>query len=84
MKAHIAAMTKSYDIIIAGGGLNGATIALGAAKLGLSTLVIDANPDHSQMREHFDGRSYAMALTSVRLMRALGFGTSCPNMHNPC
>ena len=72
MKAHITAMTTSYDIIIAGGGLNGATMALGAAKLGLSTLVIDANPNHFQMQEHFDGRCYALALTSVRLMRTLG------------
>jgi 2-octaprenyl-6-methoxyphenol hydroxylase len=72
MMPHIADMDTTFDIIITGGGLNGATMALGVAKLGMRVLVIDALLDQTQMSQDFDGRSYAMALTSVRLMRALG------------
>ena len=71
MNTHIAPMEKTYDIVVVGGGLNGSTLALGAAKLGLRVLVIDALPDHVQVAADFDGRSYALALTSVRLLFSL-------------
>jgi 2-octaprenyl-6-methoxyphenol hydroxylase len=51
-------------------------LALGAAKLGLRVLVIDALPDHVQVAADFDGRSYALALTSVRLLNAIGIWES--------
>ncbi|NBQ26485.1 MAG: 2-octaprenyl-6-methoxyphenyl hydroxylase [Rhodobacteraceae bacterium] len=69
-------MEKTYDIVVVGGGLNGSTLALGAAKLGLRVLVIDALPDHVQVAADFDGRSYALALTSVRLLNAIGIWES--------
>ncbi|MCC1491412.1 UbiH/UbiF/VisC/COQ6 family ubiquinone biosynthesis hydroxylase [Cognatishimia sp. F0-27] len=59
------------DLIIVGGGLNGATLALAAAEIGLSSTVLDANPEGVQRATGFDGRSYALALTSVRLLQAL-------------
>ncbi|MEY2990755.1 MAG: hypothetical protein RI946_149 [Pseudomonadota bacterium] len=76
MNTHIAPMEKTYDIVVVGGGLNGSTLALGAAKLGLRVLVIDALPDHVQVAADFDGRSYALALTSVRLLNAIGIWES--------
>jgi len=65
-------MSKSYDIMIIGAGLNGATMALGAAKFGLTVALFDARKMSDQLETGFDGRSYALSLTSVRMMRSLG------------
>ncbi|MEM6938884.1 MAG: FAD-dependent monooxygenase [Pseudomonadota bacterium] len=60
------------DIAIVGGGLNGAMMALALSGTGLKIAVIDAQKAGAQDDPTFDGRSYAMALSSVRLMQALG------------
>lgn len=65
-------MNTSIDILIIGGGLNGPTLALAAAKAGLSSTVIDARPEGTRRSDNFDGRSYALALASVRMLNALG------------
>ena len=65
-------MNTSSDILIVGGGLNGPTLALAAAKAGLSSTVIDARPEGARRSDNFDGRSYALALASVRMLIALG------------
>lgn len=61
-----------YDLIIVGGGLNGSALALAAASSGLRSCVIDALPASAQLEEGFDGRAYALALSSVRLLQRLG------------
>ena len=63
---------KQHDVIIAGGGLNGPMLALALAQSGLSCAVIDAAPPRAREAAGFDGRAYAMALASQRLMAALG------------
>ena len=63
---------KRHDVIIAGGGLNGPMLALALAQSGLSCCVIDAAPPRVREAVGFDGRAYAMALGSQRLMAALG------------
>lgn len=60
------------DVIIVGGGLTGPLTALALADAGLTSLVLDARPRAVFDDVGFDGRSYAIALGSVRLMRALG------------
>ena len=65
-------MEKTSDILIVGGGLNGPALALAAAKAGLSSTVIDARPEGARRNDNFDGRSYALALASVRMLDALG------------
>lgn len=65
-------MTYDSDILIVGGGLNGPVLALALARSGLSSTVIDAQSAQTLGAVGFDGRSYAMALASVRLMRRLG------------
>lgn len=65
-------MAVDHDIIIAGGGLNGPTLALALAQVGLSVAVIDARPVRDRAEEGFDGRAYALALASRRLLTALG------------
>lgn len=65
-------MTYDSDILIVGGGLNGPATALALAHSGLSVTVIDALPAATRGDEGFDGRGYAMALASVRLLRRIG------------
>ena len=65
-------MAVDHDIIIAGGGLNGPTLALALSQAGLSVAVIDARPARARAGAGFDGRAYALALASRRLLTALG------------
>mgnify|MGYP001944006275 CR=1 FL=1 len=61
-----------HDLIIVGGGLNGPALALAAAQSGLTSCVIDALPVSAREADEFDGRSYALAQSSKRLLAGLG------------
>jgi len=76
-------MNTDTDIIIVGGGLNGSALALGAAHIGLRVTIIDALPAPTRSLRDFDGRSYAMALASTRLMRGLGVWDAVKNTAQP-
>ena len=65
-------MTHDADVLIAGGGLNGTSLALALASGGLSVAVVDPAPPGRREAPEFDGRSYALALTSQRLLKVLG------------
>lgn len=65
-------MAHDADILIVGGGLNGPCLALALAQAGVSSVVIDALPEAKRTSAEFDGRSYALALASVRMLGALG------------
>jgi 2-octaprenyl-6-methoxyphenol hydroxylase len=65
-------MTQDYDIAIVGGGLNGPTLALAAAQSGLRVVLLDARTDQLRKNSKFDGRAYALALASKRLLTAIG------------
>ena len=65
-------MTYDSDILIVGGGINGSVLALGLAQTGHRVTVIDAQPETVRRNAGFDGRSYALALTSVRLLKGVG------------
>ncbi|KJZ19487.1 UbiH/UbiF/VisC/COQ6 family ubiquinone biosynthesis hydroxylase [Loktanella sp. S4079] len=60
------------DIIIVGGGLNGPALALAAAQAGFAVTIIDSLPIDRRKRPDFDGRSYALALSSKRLLQGIG------------
>ncbi len=62
----------STDLIIVGGGLNGPALALAAAQAGFSVTIIDSLPIDTRKRVDFDGRSYALAHASMRLLRGIG------------
>ena len=64
-------MKIDSDIIIVGGGLNGSLMAIAAANIGLSTIVLDSKKNDGSGENRFDGRSYALALSSVRLLKNL-------------
>ncbi|KUJ79138.1 2-octaprenyl-6-methoxyphenyl hydroxylase [Ruegeria profundi] len=65
-------MEKKPDILIVGGGLNGPALALALAQTGHSVTVIDALAEKVRKNAAFDGRSYALALASQRLLDAIG------------
>ena len=64
-------MKFDSDIIIVGGGLNGSLMAIAAANIGFSTIVLDSKDNEASLGNRFDGRSYALALSSVRLLNNL-------------
>lgn len=70
--AILESMKFDSDILIIGGGLNGPALALALADGGLSVTVIDALPADARGDEGFDGRGYALALASQRLLAAVG------------
>lgn len=70
--AILRGMSETSDILIVGGGLNGPALALALAQSGRTVTVVDALPQTVRRNAGFDGRAYALALASVRLLRAIG------------
>ena len=60
------------DVIIAGAGMAGATMALGLVRGGLNPILIDPAPFEAQIAPTFDGRASAISLAAFRQWRALG------------
>ena len=60
------------DVIIAGAGMAGATLALSLARAGLKPLLVDPAPFETQLAPTFDGRASAIAYAAFRQWRALG------------
>jgi 2-octaprenyl-6-methoxyphenol hydroxylase len=62
------------DVIIAGAGMAGTTLALALASAGVKPLLVDPQPFDAQLAPTFDGRSSAIAYSSFRQWRAIGAG----------
>ncbi|AJE45130.1 FAD-dependent monooxygenase [Celeribacter indicus] len=60
------------DILIVGGGLNGPALALACANAGVTVTIVDTLPKAARTSDTFDGRGYALALSSQRLLKAVG------------
>lgn len=71
------------DLIIVGGGLNGPALALAAAQAGFTVTIIDSLPLDTRKRIDFDGRSYALAHASMRLLRGIGIWDSIAQNAQP-
>ncbi len=65
-------MKFDCDVLIVGGGLNGPALALALAGGGLSSIVLDAAPEPERRDADFDGRGYALSLTSLKMLGVLG------------
>ncbi len=65
-------MAHDTDILIVGGGLAGPALAVALAQAGRRVTVIDALPPDTRGTPEFNGKSYALALASVRLLAAIG------------
>jgi 2-octaprenyl-6-methoxyphenol hydroxylase len=62
------------DVIILGGGLVGATLALALDAHGLSSIVVDPADPAVTLAPGFDGRASAVASASGRMLDAIGVG----------
>lgn len=60
------------DVIIAGAGIAGSTLALALAQAGLRPLLIDPVAFDDQIAPTFDGRASAIAYSAFRQWRAMG------------
>lgn len=65
-------VTMDSEILIVGGGLNGTALALALAESGVTSTVIDSMSSDQRGAADFDGRSYALALASTRMLGAIG------------
>ncbi|NRP26290.1 2-octaprenyl-6-methoxyphenol hydroxylase [Aliiroseovarius sp. xm-m-379] len=65
-------MKLDADILIVGGGLNGPALGLALADCGFDVTIVDAMPKGTRGADDFDGRGYALALASQRLLSAIG------------
>ena len=64
-------MEKTYDIIIGGSGIVGSLMALALADHGLKIALIDANPVNLKTEIDFDGRAYALSLSTFNMLSSL-------------
>ena len=64
-------MNKDFDIIVIGAGINGQVMSLAAAHAGFSVALIDQNKFIEDTLREFDGRAYAIAFSSVQMMKNL-------------
>ena len=61
-----------HAVLVAGGGLTGASLAVALADLGLKVAVVEAVPPESPAQPSLDERSSAIARTGVRILENLG------------
>ena len=61
-----------YDIVIAGGGMIGASLALALAPLGLRVAVVEAVARGETRQPSFDDRSTALSRSTQRMFEAMG------------
>ena len=75
--------SQAYDVVIAGGGMAGGTLALALAQAGLRTAVVDAQPLETRLAPSFDGRATAVAYANFRQWRALGLAAGLEPVAQP-
>ena len=64
-------MKRDFDIVVIGAGINGQIMSLAAAHAGFSVALIDQNSFINNTFREFDGRAYAIAFSSVQMMKNL-------------
>ena len=78
--ADLGRMIQTLDVAVCviGAGPVGATLAATLAAAGLPVAVVDRAPLPPMELPEFDGRAYAIALTSQRLLKAAGVWAELP------
>ncbi len=67
---------KDFDVIIAGGGMVGASLAVALATLPLRTLVVEATPPADDAQPSYDDRATAISESSRRILAGIGCWSS--------
>ena len=67
-----AANNTDYDIVIAGAGMIGSSLALALAPLGLRVAIVEPVPRSAAAQPSFDDRTTALSRSSQRTYEALG------------
>jgi len=76
-------MTQTYDIVIAGGGMVGASLACALAELPLRVAVVERVPFDQDTQPSFDLRTTALSRTSQRILDSLGVWGDVANRAAP-
>ncbi len=63
---------RHYDIVIAGGGMIGTSLALALAPLGLKVAVVEAIERQATAQPSFDDRTTALSRSTQRMFTAMG------------
>lgn len=74
---------RAFDVVIAGAGMVGATLALALKQAGLEPVLVDPQPFSLQLEPIFDGRASAVAYSSFRQWRALGLADALSEHAQP-
>ncbi|MXW73717.1 MAG: 2-octaprenyl-6-methoxyphenyl hydroxylase [Gammaproteobacteria bacterium] len=72
-----------YAVLVAGGGLTGASLAVALADLGLKIAVVEAVPPEDPGQPSLDDRTSAIARTGVRILENLGVWTRLAETPSP-
>ena len=75
-----------YDVVIAGGGMTGASLAVALAGENIRIAIIEAVSPRSDDQPSYDDRGLALSLSSQRVLQGLNLwekvsATSCPVQH---
>lgn len=77
-----------YQVIIVGGGLVGATLAIALKAIGIDLLVVEAFEQNTSEQPSFDDRTVALSLSSLKILERLGLekkintnGEAIKNIH---
>ena len=76
-------MQQDYDIVIAGGGMVGASLAIALADTGLSIAVIEPVLADAEQQPSYDDRGIGLSLSSKRIFQGLGVWSEVAGAANP-
>jgi 2-octaprenyl-6-methoxyphenol hydroxylase len=76
-------MTDTYDVLIVGGGLVGASLAIALDGSGLRVALVEAVPARADHQPSYDERNLALAAASVNALEALGVWTHVSSRATP-
>lgn len=76
-------MTDDFELLIAGGGLNGLALGIACAGTGLACAVVEREDPSVMSAAAFDGRSSAIAYGSQQVLNAIGVWPSIAMQAEP-